>query len=208
MSVASEHVRAFVALPLPGDVRAALVEATGGLREADWARRVRWVREEGMHLTLKFLGGVETGRVAEIVLALRAGLAQESSFGFALSRLGLFPTASRPRVVAAEVGSEAEEALTSLAAAVEDALAGCGFEPEGRSFRAHVTLGRFRRPERKARPPRPAWNDRAAALDRPLRVEARAVILFRSTLLPTGAVYHELGRAELADAGGHGAREA
>lgn len=62
-------MRLFVALDIPADVRGAMGATIARLR--DVARGARWVRPEGVHLTLKFIGEVPEERVAAIMEALR-----------------------------------------------------------------------------------------------------------------------------------------
>lgn len=134
-------MRLFLALNLPGDVRGALHEATAPLRGAV-PRGVSWVRPEGLHLTLKFLGDVDDARVATIAAALRGVAAAHAAVRLVVAGVGAFPSLARPRVVWA--GVEATPRLELLQHDVEAACAALGFEVEGRAFRPHVTLGRVR----------------------------------------------------------------
>ena len=95
--------------------------------------------------------------------------------------------ARRPRVIALEVGPEAE--LCELAAAVERGTEACGFEPEDRPFRAHLTLGRIRQGRGPA----------TAGLRGPEDVASpvRDVVLFRSELERSGAKHTPLERMAL-----------
>jgi RNA 2',3'-cyclic 3'-phosphodiesterase len=144
-------VRAFVGLAVPGAQRAAL---EGHLAEC--VRRApayRWVEPEALHLTLRFLGGVEPdvlARVAEGLAAIRT-----APFRVALGGRGTFGSRSAPRVVWLGL-TEGAEACAGLAGAVERACVAAGMEPETRPFRAHLTLGRARREgERLAPLPEP-----------------------------------------------------
>ncbi len=124
-------------------MRASLGAEIERLRPA--ARDVGWVAVDNLHLTLKFLGGVEPGRLADIEEAL-AGVASDARpFDLTISGLGAFPAPSRPRVLWAGVG-EGHGLLAALAGRVDSALAGLGFEREPRAYSAHVTLGRVRAP--------------------------------------------------------------
>ena len=181
-------LRAFVALAVGQDARRALVQATAALQREPWAERVRWVRPEGLHLTLRFLGNTALDAVPGLLDALAVGLGHLEPFESALSGLSLFPSASRPRVVAAQL--KAESALDGLAAAVEEAAVAAGHPLRSGRFRAHITLGRFRRGEGRGL-------ELAASLEE-VPMAVTEVVLFRSTLGPGGARYSELGRAALA----------
>jgi RNA 2',3'-cyclic 3'-phosphodiesterase len=133
-------MRLFVAIPVEGEV----AEVLGGLLERwqpiGWP--VKWARPEGLHLTLKFLGSVESGRYPGLLEAVADAVRGTPALSFALSELGAFPELVRARVLWA--GLESEAALELLVHRVERACAGLGFPLEGRPFRPHVTLGRVR----------------------------------------------------------------
>ncbi len=181
-------LRAFVALAVEKDARSALAQAADTLQREPWAKGVRWVRSEGLHLTLRFLGDTALDAVPGLLDALAVRLRRVEPFESALRGLSLFPSASRPRVVAAQL--DAEPALAGLAAAVEEAVVAVGLPMQSRRFRAHITLGRFRRTAG------PGLELTASLEEVPIAVTE--VVLFRSTLGPGGARYAELGRAALA----------
>lgn len=171
-----------------------------GLRQASprGARGVAWVSPENLHVTLKFLGHVDEARLEPMRGALGGAAAAGPPFDLAITGLGAFPTAARPRVLWAGVGRGAE-ALAALAAAVERALAALGVPPEDRPFSAHVTLGRVREPRRD--PALAAALAAGAARDfGTLRVAH--VSLMRSDLSPGGRRYTEVQGWTLGDPGG------
>jgi len=135
---ASERLRLFVACELPDDGRRALGRVQDDLRRLG-ADRLRWVRAEGIHITLKFLGDVDEARVGEIAAALTAAISPfELRLGF--GKLGGFG-GQRLRVV--WIGLEGDVGgLSELANRVEAALEPLGFPRERRAFAAHVTLAR------------------------------------------------------------------
>jgi len=105
-----------------------------------------------------------------------------------LQELGAFPDVRRPRVIWA--GLEPVPALELLQHDVEESLAAIGFEPEGRLFHPHVTLGRVRAGARR---------DALAALERLVASQVvagefgvDALALMESRLSPAGASYHVL----------------
>jgi 2'-5' RNA ligase len=133
-----QRLRLFVACELSDEVRRALAAAQDGLRRTT-SLRLRWVRPEGIHITLKFLGEVEAVRVEEIERTLAKAI-EPLEARVRPARLGGFG-GSRLRVV--WVGLEGDvDRLVGLAARVDEALAALGFPRERRPFAAHLTLAR------------------------------------------------------------------
>ncbi len=173
-------MRAFVAVVPPPEVRRAALDAA---RRAIPDDRVRWVRPDNFHLTLKFLGDVPEGRLEGVVAALRRPCANRAPFDAVLSGFGAFPSARHARVVWVGVGAGSEE-TRALAADVDAALGPLGFGREARPYVPHATLGRVRgRPVSLRLPPvipgEPGF--------RVGRVE-----LVKSTLTAEGSVYETL----------------
>ncbi len=140
-----DRARLFVAIRFPESLRAALWAATVPLREA--GPSVRWTPVGQLHITLRFLGNVPTGSIDRIDERLREAAAGCARFTLPLGGVGAFPSLRRPRVLWLGAGPGPE--LSTLYAAVETALGPCGFGPEDRPFRPHVTLGRVRRGSRR-----------------------------------------------------------
>jgi 2'-5' RNA ligase len=180
-------IRAFIAVELDDAVRRAAAEVARALREGPAGDRVRWVRPDNLHVTLRFLGDVESARVPSIARALREAVAGLRSFRMQLGRVGGFPLARRPRVVAIAVGPR--EPLEQLAEAVERAVVKEGLEPEKRRFRPHLTLGRA---SGRALPPVTAP---VTAGGESLVVDE--IVLFRSELERSGAIHTPLERIAL-----------
>jgi 2'-5' RNA ligase len=131
-------LRLFVACPLPDEIRRALGAIQDEMRRAGFDR-LRYVRPEGIHLTLKFLGSVEARRVDAIKQALE-GAVEPFELRLQLDQLGGF---GGPRIRVVWVGLSGDvDGLTALAARIEDALQPLGFSPEGRPFAPHLTLAR------------------------------------------------------------------
>lgn len=185
--------RLFVAIELPEAVHRRVEQVTAQLAGAGW--RAKWVKPEGVHLTLKFYGNVAVERVDALSAALAAAVSNHAPFTLRVSGPGVFPAPRRPRVL--WLGLEGElDALSALAGAVERASVPLGFAAEERPFRPHITVARVR-PEQQATIS--GLEDhfaRLAALPPiPFRVEHLALI--RSQLRRDGPLYTAVRRFAL-----------
>ena len=136
--------RVFIATPLPDTARESITRVVEEVRAAGvpgGGRDVRWVRLDGLHLTLRFLGPTLEGRIEAARDAVRVAGAQAEPFDLVIGRAGTFPPVGRPRAIWLGVRDGAER-LVELAALVDRSLVGAGWPSETRPFRAHLTLAR------------------------------------------------------------------
>jgi len=183
----SENLRTFFAVTLSEEAREAAARLAGRLRGSERGEGVRWVRPEGYHLTLRFLGNVARDSVAELAERVTEEVAPLAPFAIQLGGALVFPSPRNPRVVALAV--EPEALLASLAERVERGVVAVGRKAERRRFRAHLTLGRVR-------------NRRFPSVDGEASIDCPAfpvdeIVLFQSDLQRTGAIYTPLERIAL-----------
>ena len=190
-------LRLFVAVELPLDVKRALESTIASLRTALTSDAMRWVRAEGIHVTLKFLGAVAAERVGAIEAALRDATAGAAPFDLKPGGIGSFGGSGGLRVVWVGIAGEVEQ-LASLAERVEAALEPLGFARERRPFAAHLTLARVREDaSREERSRLYALLAQLAPTELPsFRVDL--ISLMQSTLSRGGATYHSLSTYALA----------
>lgn len=131
-------MRLFVALDFPETVRASLRDLIARLRPL--SSGARWARPEGMHITLKFIGETDRGKLEAINSAL-ASVHSARTVELQFRGLGFFPNERKPRVLWCAV--EASPNLATLAADIESALEPAGIPRETRAFVPHLTLARF-----------------------------------------------------------------
>ena len=181
-----DEIRSFIAIEVPRELKSGLEDVQRELRrtEAD----VKWVRPEAIHLTLKFLGSVRQEDVEIICRAVAPVIALWAPFEIGIQGMGGFPSLRTPRVVWVGV-DRGKENLASLQQQVENKIAELSFPPENRPFSPHLTLGRVRSFRGR--------ENLAQAVESRKGLEfgifqAREVILFRSELKPSGAVYTRL----------------
>ena len=196
MTISGEKkVRSFIAIPVPSEGIRALQDVVKGL-EPEIGRHVRWVRPEGIHLTLKFMGDIPAATVERVLEALPPVAAGFRPFELSITGLGVFPNPRRPRVL--WVGLDGGlEVLSELQLAVDEAVGRLGLPKEQRAFSPHLTLGRVRRDVSEGQlrkigevmaaavlPPVPSW-------------PADTVNLMRTELDPGGSQHYLVGSAPI-----------
>ena len=136
-------IRSFIALPIPDPVRNVLrgtiKNLDGGIGEG-----IRWVRPEGIHLTLKFMGDIDLKVINELVSLLPVVANGYAPFELTMSELGCFPNNRRPKVLWAGVKGNLST-LRDLHIAIDSLVGNVGLPREQREFSPHLTLGRVNR---------------------------------------------------------------
>ncbi len=193
-SVSDLKPRLFLALPIPQETKGAVLQwaKSWSARDDGW----RWVRPEGIHLTLRFFGETSPDLLPALVESTRRVAAAAPAFDLSAVGWGVFPNPARPRVLWVGVRGAVDQ-VQALAAAAEDAARGLGFAPEKRTFHPHLTLARAR--EGMSHPRLPGAPDPGAPSFGAL--PARELILFESHLGPAGARYEAVVRAVLGRGG-------
>ncbi len=133
-------MRSFIAIELPDIVKAALLSLQQELKTC--GADVRWVRPEGVHFTLKFLGNIEEKLVDGIVETLKGTCGKFQKFSCEVRGVGVFPGIKAPRVL--WTGIVDHDTLKLIQQEIDTGMSLRGFEREGRKFTPHLTLGRFR----------------------------------------------------------------
>lgn len=176
--------RLFIAVPLPPAAMAAVAELVAGIRlapePAPGERRdphdVRWVRMDGLHLTLRFLGPTDPGRLPEARAAVTSAAEGLRQFEVGLAGAGAFPSPVRPRVLWLGLGLGVDD-LDELTSRLSMTLAEHGWPHDDRPVRPHLTLARS---DGVAAGSLVAGRLLAAAADLDLRWIADRVVLFES----------------------------
>jgi 2'-5' RNA ligase len=174
-------LRLFVAIALPADIKQWLAAMQGTLRKMGIA--VRWVRPEGMHLTVKFLGDAAASQIDPIGQVLAAAVETTAAFALSARGLGVFPGLRNARVMWSGL-ADGRGAVLALQREVDTRLAPLGFPPECRPFHGHLTLGRAIAPPD---PRRLAQAMEKFAAEGSPPFEVGALTLFRSERMPGGA---------------------
>ncbi|HVL15744.1 MAG TPA: RNA 2',3'-cyclic phosphodiesterase [Gemmata sp.] len=186
------RTRTFIGIDIAEDVRDRAVALQEAL--AKTGAGVKWASPEGLHVTLLFLGDVDDRELHAVCRATQEAAAREPAFALAVSGVGAFPNARRPKVVWAGI-TEGAESLQRLHDDLETRMLALGcYRKEDRGYTPHLTLGRVRgEADGQTLAPELArlagWEGGRTAVEE--------VLVFSSELDRDGPVYTVIGRAEL-----------
>lgn len=187
MTAGGRQERLFFALAPSPDLAEAIAGDALALCAALRPEPRRMISAEDLHLTLRFLGWVDTDTRARLETMAAQTVATLPAPWVELGGPILLPSPARPRVLA--FAAKATAALKRLAASLEEIATDAGVPPERRRFHPHITVARLRR--------RPAPWPPAAVVSR-RRFRSDALVLFRSRSDPAGVSYEPCARLPFA----------
>ena len=187
--------RLFFAVPIPEEARARIGDLIGSVQASvgDGNARIRWVRVDGLHLTLRFLGPTPDALQAPLEAAADAIARAQAPFEVALGGGGAFPSLQQPRSLWIGVTSGADR-LAAIADGLTDAASECGLALDTRRFTPHLTIART---DGLRLGPTAAGALEQAAEGLDVRFTVGEVVLFRSILGHGPARYEPLHEARL-----------
>ena len=187
----SDTIRAFIAIELNSDTQEGLARIQSELRSA--RADVKWVKPQNIHLTLKFLGNIDSSQAEKIKQILDEIGNKFKSFESDLNELGAFPKPKTPRVI--WVGMQkGKDQVISIVNDLENKISEIGILREDRTFHPHVTLGRLRSPHNRSGLVEFLEKNKTIP---PLNFTADKIVLFKSTLTPQGPIYEPLAQVSL-----------
>lgn len=181
-SVKPQTIRAFYAIRLNEETRAATQNIINELQHREWSQFVRWTSTDNLHITLRFLGNVSQQQLDNMNASLGEKLSTFNPFLINFKEPRLFPHFRKPKVVATLIPHN--ESLTQLAELIEQSAVASGLDPQTRQFKAHLTLGRCNKsfPKRiKIEPMSPSPS-----------LPVNSISLYQSILSESGPTYIEL----------------
>jgi 2'-5' RNA ligase len=183
-------MRTFIALPLPQDSLKVLQGVQANLRS--FGAEVRWISIDSVHLTLRFLGEIDSSLLPGLSEGVKNAATGHQKFLLYLRGLGAFPDLRSPRVIWCGIEGEVQK-LEQLQKDIEKICIAAGFAPEARQFRPHLTLGRVRGKKNLQR----LSDYIKIGPEFESRIEVSQVNIYKSTLTPRGALYDVLDEIAL-----------
>ncbi len=183
-------MRTFIAIELPDSIKKKIGEVQAPLKKTDTF--VSWVKPGNIHVTLKFLGEVPEDKIDSVYAATEKAVKGAKRFTMSLKGMGGFPNLRRPRVIWIGAGS-GEAELSHLAGRIEEEMEKIGFPKEKRKFSAHFTIGRVKSPKNiEQLAAQVASSDFLTE-----EIQATEVVVMKSQLNPSGAIYTPLKKVPL-----------
>lgn len=181
----ADSYRAFIALDLPEGVKEVLFNSASVVMK-QLKSEVKWVAMDNLHLTLRFIGTISNSKSDLLRERMRELVKNYSPIGFNVGSIGVFPSWKEPRVL--WVGLQPIRGnLVELQKEIESLIQEIGFPPEKQRFHPHVTFGRVK----NVTPAIGRFWEKVSIPEIPTFIIS-SVTLFRSTLLPSGAVYDKV----------------
>ena len=141
----SGHLRLFVAIPVPGQVRDEILRVQRDLQPLVPREVARWTRPNQFHLTLRFLGNVPVTDVENLKQSVESACRDVPPLALVAKSIGFFPNPRSPRVIWAGINDD-EGKLVDLQKRIETAVSPFSAEPGEKQFQGHVTLARLKNP--------------------------------------------------------------
>lgn len=179
--------RLFVALKIPGEVRRKIIEFRNEIYP-DY-KKYRWESEEKIHLTLKFIGDVNTEYVDEIADSLDF-INEYETFNCELGKFGFFYRKGRASIL--WLGMSIDRTINGLAKRLNTHFERYSVSPERREFKPHLTLMRLKGYEENL-----LIKSFEKAEIPSVKFKSDEIALFKSTLMPRGSVYEEIKNFKL-----------
>lgn len=177
------NIRTFIAINLNSEIKAAISKTIE--KASRTMPGIKWVSDEDLHITLKFLGDVAENRIVEINDAILEALTDLSAFEMSLAEIDAFPSKHRANIIWIGIDS-GKEVLSNLVGSIDKCLSKLGFIPENKLFSAHITIGRVKDPS-KHRIIEEAFPSLEVNL--PCSQVVKSIDIMRSKLTPTGSIY-------------------
>ncbi len=190
----SKTIRCFIAIELPAEIKAELARVITFLRE-NIPEGIRWIPVDNIHLTIKFLGDVNIDHIDLIQNAIIKSVISIPPFKVSLTKVGAFPNIHRPHVI--WLGLDAPGYLADLVDTINLHTEDIGYPSETRPFSPHLTLGRVSKTITSNQMQQICGFLKNSKFQITKSGILIRVVLFRSDLTQTGAIYTQLFSSHL-----------
>ncbi len=174
-------IRSFIAVPIPDEPADEIIKYIFRMRPN---LNFKWVNRDQLHITLKFLGEIDTNKLQLVKNALDEIKINFEPFRINLNKLGSFPG------VLFLSGDKGVKELNLLAKNINQKIFEYAqIQFDKRKFRPHVTLARF---HNKNISPEELLTSLENLPNKNIEWTCNEIYLMKSDLKPSGAVYTRL----------------
>lgn len=184
-------MRVFVAVDISAEVRREVSRRIDFLRSKFSNLRVGWDKPEKLHLTLKFLGGIDEQQLQDLIIATEKAVQGISPFELTIAGANVFPFKGRARVLWLDI-AKGKETLKKLNERLEDECLAVGFERGEHEYTPHLTIARLREPHNSAELAKLHVTTHFPAIS----FQVNEIIIMKSDLSPQGSNYTSLKSIE------------
>jgi len=185
-------IRTFISIPIPKDVRSKKNMLYSTLEGSP--SKINWVKNEQLHLTIKFLGNTPESLFHEIKTEILQVVSKMRQFDLTIDNTGCFPVPERPRVLWLGINGNIV-ALKNLFMTIEKKMERMGFPLESQEYFPHITLARVKYPQKFT----PDISTFLKSSYDPIDFTVDRVQFLSSELLPSGTLYTLLGSFPLGE---------
>ncbi len=187
-------MRMFLALDINDSIRKKLSQLKTSLAKQVKGCKANWVAPENLHVTLKFLGEVEDGKINDVCQAVSEVASRFNAIEFDVKGIAALPESGPLRMFWADVTEPSGE-MARLFTEIELALQPLRFDRERRAFRPHITLARVNR----TADPKAAREIVAGLAEENIgHVRAGGVTIYTSVLTRQGPIYTPMAEPKFA----------
>ncbi|MFH1784390.1 MAG: RNA 2',3'-cyclic phosphodiesterase [bacterium] len=185
-------MRTFIALELSDEVRSNISRAIDECRSI--SPQVKWVKQDNIHITLRFLGEVNPADIENVEKATRAASQGHAGFSVAFKGMDGFPNIRNPRVIWVGV-TAGGNVVSELSEKIARELICYGFIPDERKFVPHVTIARIKMLKNKAGLAKKVESFKISDFG---SASIRRIVIMESMLTSTGPRYSVVKAIDLA----------
>lgn len=188
-------IRSFLAVEIPLSNKEKILKLINSFNEKSGSL-IKWVSKDNLHITLKFIGELNTDHISTIQNSLTERLSSVPAFDIHINGLGVFPNSRKPRIF--WLGFDQNKNLERIVLSIENCAVNLGYEADDKPFSPHLTIGRARRDISSGDLIAFTKNFQDHKLEVIPDFKVSYVTLFKSELTREGPLYSQLFRVSLA----------
>ena len=184
-----EKIRVFIAVPVPEEIKNNIANSQEILKQKFDNDKIKWVKANLMHITIKFLGDIETAMIPDMKKMVQKSIADANSFKLSVKKIGVFPGIRKPRIIWAGIEQDVGK-LVDIHEKINENINVLGFKKESKGLTPHITLARVKHKPINSKILKQVIEESQRLFLGEFQVNN--IILYKSELYPTGPLYTPL----------------